>query len=649
MKQTLTLAAGVALLLLHGLVSPRATAQRLARTDDMVQVEAVWSIPEAKPGDQRALALVLNIREGFHINPDSTQVAPGLIPTTVQVEQAPPSLRLGPLQWPAPHTITVNYTGEPQSIPVYEGRVIVYVPVTVDDAASAEPAPLRLGVRYQACNDRTCWPPRTQSIETALTIVPPEAAISTTPADPALFADFDAEAAAQASQASQSAPQEASNPVRFDVFGLNFSLHAAGAGFLLLLAVTAAGGLLLNFTPCVLPVIPLKILGLSAAAGSRARCLALGTSMSLGVVAFWMGLGGAIALTAGMVQRGVLNTGSGITATNQLFQYPLFCIGVGVVIAIMAVAMCGLFAIQLPRVVYQFNPRHDTLTGSFGFGIMTAVLSTPCTAPLMGSAAAWAVGERPTVTLTVFASIGAGMALPYLVLSAWPQWARRMPRSGPGSELLKQVMGLLMLAAAAYFIGVGASALAVQPPEPPSLLYWWPVFAFVIAAAAWLAYRAFRITQVRRWRLTWATIAAIAIASSLYAGVRLTDPGPIRWVHYTPQRFQDALDRGQVVVMDFTAEWCLNCKALEHSVLYREPVAQALAQEGVTPMKVDLTGDNPEGDAMLQAVGRVAIPVLVVFDPSGREVFNSDFYTVNQVLEAIEQARSSTRRAAAGP
>ena len=143
--------------------------------------------------------------------------------------------------------------------------------------------------------------------------------------------------------------------------------------------------------------------------------------MMLGVLSLWLSLGIAIALV------------SGFTATNQLFQYPAFTIGLGLFIGIMAIGMGGLFSIRLPNAVYMFNPKHDSWYGSFMFGIMTAVLSTPCTAPFMGAAAAWAATQAPILTLTVFGSIGFGMAAPYLVLAAYPQLVDKMPRAGAAS------------------------------------------------------------------------------------------------------------------------------------------------------------------------------------------------------------------------
>lgn len=597
-----------------------------------VQVRTVWSEAQARPGDQRVLAIVVDIADRFHINPDAEQArAAGAwqpYPSSISVPSTPPGITVGPPQWPTPHELRVSYIDSP--VYVYEHEAVIYLPVIVAPDAAAGDRPIRLAFEYQTCDDKVCFPPRTVELEATLSVVGPDEAAAATVDHGDLFAGFDTTVFSRM-LSGQALPQL----VAFDLFGWSFQIDAAGgAGFALLLVVAAVGGALLNFTPCVLPVIPIKIISLSQAAGHPARCLALGLSMSLGVVAFWLAMGVALATIAGF------------DAINELFQYPAFTIGVGVVIAIMAVGMCGLFAVRLPAFVYNVSPKHDTYTGSFGFGVMTAVLSTPCTAPFMGAAAAWAVTQTPWVVLATFATIGAGMALPYLILSAFPRMIDRMPRTGPASELIKQIMGLLMLAAAAYFIGVGVATLAATPPDPTSLAYWWAVAAFITAAGVWLIVRTWRITRRPAKLAVWNAVGGALVLAALYVGVRLTDRGPIDWIYYTPQRFEQALADGQVVVVDFTAEWCLNCKALEHSVLFTDRVAAALNAQGVTPIKVDITSSaNVEGAAMLAKVGRVTIPLLVVFAPDGREVFKSDAYTAQQVLDAIARARAE----AAGP
>ena len=275
--------------------------------------------------------------------------------------------------------------------------------------------------------------------------------------------------------------------------------------------------------------------------------------------------------------------------------------------------------------------------GAFGIGILTAVLSTPCTAPFMGAAAAWAVTQTPATTLLTFLAVGIGMGAPYMVLAAFPRLVRRVPRSGPASDLLKQAMAILMLAGAAYFIGTGLSTLAATPSAPPSRLYWWPVMGSCALAGVWTGSRAARLSAGNIRKAAWITLGALVLAASIAGGWRLTDSGPIAWVYYTPQRLDKAYKEQRPVVMVFTAEWCLNCKALEHSVWKNRELADLMSRAGVVPMKVDLTGSNPAGKDKLRQAGSLTIPFLTVLARDGHPVFSGDYYTAGQVMEAIRK------------
>jgi thiol:disulfide interchange protein DsbD len=628
-------------------LASEAVGQTFGDSRDKVRVEVVAAKAQVPPGADLPVAIIFDLAEGWHIYAGDKPLPEAYYKTVIEAVASDPAAstpHTGFIEWPDSHEI--EFFGDTMS--VYEGRAVVYLPVTIHADAPLGKTTILIKPGFQTCDDVTClqptpYPPRTPGevvsadwqsygIPLEIEIVPlAQAATSTGDVAPD-FAAFDASVFSRI-RAGEKPP----DVVRFDLFGLSFEINAAERlGLVLLLIVAALGGFLLNLTPCVLPVIPLKIMSLSKSAGNRRRTLLLGFMMSLGVVGFWLALGLAIAFIRGF------------TATNQLFQYPAFTIGVGVVIAIMAVGMCGLFTLRLPQFVYHINPSHDTLHGSFGFGVMTAVLSTPCTAPFMGAAAAWAATQERAIVLSVFATIGFGMALPYLILAAFPALAAKMPRTGPASELIKQVMGLLMLAAAAYFVGVGISGLfhAQHPEDPPSKLYWWIVFGAVAAAGAWLILRTFRITRSAPRRLVFGGLGSLTILVAVVFAARFTAKGPIDWVYYTPERLADARAAGDIVVMEFTAEWCLNCKALEESVLRSDEVASLLNQDGITPIKVDLTGGNVAGNAMLKKVGRLTIPLLVIFSPDGSEVFKGDFYTVQQVLDAVREARGEALAAA---
>jgi thiol:disulfide interchange protein DsbD len=591
--------------------------QPVEKPAEIVSVSSAWSHDHARPGDDLVLAIIVDIKEGHHINADADQIIAldgfTSYPTTIRVSGVDEGVTIGELRVPEAHPVNVQFAaGE---LMVFDGRSVFYLPLSFGHVVEPGIFNIDIELSYQACDATMCFFPEKTMVHASIPIVHYDAAVKAINHD--IFSGFEI-----------AASSGSSGPVGFDFFGWTFSVDTdVGAGFLFLLATAAFGGMLLNFTPCVLPLVPIKIISLSnAAAQDRRRSIMLGLSMFVGVLAFWLFIGVMIAMV------------SSFTATNQLFQYPAFTITIGAIIAIMALGMCGMFHTGLPHFIYGMNPDQESLAGSFGLGILTAILSTPCTAPFMGAAAAWAATRHPVTTLLTFASIGVGMALPYLVFSAWPQMVRKLPRTGPGSILLKQEMGILMLAAAAYFMGTGFSAIHVQPPDPPGRLYWWAVVSFPAGAGCWLIYQVARITSRKRYRILFTVVGLVMIAGSVFTGLRLTDRGPVDWIHFTPQRFEEAVSQEKTVVMVFTAEWCLNCKALEQTVLYNDQVASYLSFEKVVPMKVDITGNNAPGKAKLKELGRVTIPLLVVFSPRGEVVFKSDFYTVDQVLGTIETA-----------
>ena len=134
---------------------------------------------------------------------------------------------------------------------------------------------------------------------------------------------------------------------------------------------------------------------------------------------------------------------------------------------------------------------------------------------------------------------------------------------------------------------------------------------------------------------------------SVWIGLIMTAKGPIDWIYYTPERFADAIGEDKVVVLDFTAEWCLNCKTLEATVLQTDAVVATFDRDDVVPMKIDLTGENPDGKAKLEEAARLTIPLLVVYGRNGEEIWKSDAYTPTQVLDAVDRAQASYGRTTA--
>jgi len=578
-------------------------AQPSALEKSVLAISTTWSATGVKAGGNITLAIVLDIQKPYHINAHTAKEP--FLPTSIQLAGGPDFLLGSTAVFPKPDELYFGVEGAKERIKVFSDRTVAYLPIAVEGSAVPGKHEIKIRIGYQACDDRVCLLATEKILSVELSVVPTAAEVQIT--QPELFAGLNA----------------LRDRLNVPFFGLDFEI--APSRLWLLLLIAAIGGFLLNLTPCVLPLIPIKIMSLAKTSGDRRRCFLLGLTLSFGVVAFWIGL--AIAIS----------TISGFNATNKLFQYPLFTTTVGIVICVMAVGMSGLFTIRLPSWVYAANPSQGSAIGSFLFGIMTAVLSTPCTAPFMGAAAAWSATQSPAITMSTFAAIGIGMALPYLLLSAFPSLVTRVPRAGPASELVKQVMGLFMLAAGAYFLGTGLAGMLAKPPDPPTQAYWWFVAGFIGAAGVWLFWRTFQIAARKLSRIVFGTLALAILSAALVIGLRFTQSSPIHWVYFTPERLATAQHQAKVLVLEFTAAWCLNCHALEQAVLHDPRVVALLNSRNVIPIKVDLTGNNPAGNRRLIEAGRRTIPYLVIYSPDGNEIFASDAYTVDQILGAINK------------
>lgn len=631
------------------LAGPGALAQGVAARGPAghVEVRVEASRERVPPGGETVLAVVLDHEPGWHSHTRDPQLPPAweevgfyAIPTTIAVT-APEGVTVGAIQWPEEHVVEIDLTGSGVAEPyaVYEGEAVAYVPLRLAEAATGDLA-VEVKVGYQACDDKTCDRPRTET----RTVTLRADAAAPEPDESPLFAGFDpgAEAVETGGRAETPVPMTPGTGSRPKFLGIIPLPESGGlVGAAVLAVVGVVGGLVLNLTPCVLPVIPIKVLTISKHAGDPARSIYLGGWMALGVVAFWVGIGLPVALFAE------------VTDPSRIFGIWWVTLGIGVLIAAMGVGIMGAFSITLPQKVYAVSPRAETGWGSFLFGVMTAVLGLPCFGFVAGALLAGAAALPAGVIMLIFTSLGVGMALPYFVLALKPSLIDRIPRTGPASELVKQVMGLLLLAAAAYFIGAGVGALLKADPERAAELpwfakawHWWAIAAFAAEAGGLLIVRTFRITKSVPRRVGFGLLGLCIGGAAVLIAVNRT--GKILddfWLPYSEERLERGLAEGNVVVIDFTADWCINCQFLKATVLDREPVKSALRAEGVVPLLADLTSDHAPGWQKLEALGQTGIPLLVIDGPGLAEPWLANAYTSGQVMTVLRRAGAARETA----
>jgi thiol:disulfide interchange protein DsbD len=381
------------------------------------------------------------------------------------------------------------------------------------------------------------------------------------------------------------------------------------------------GGLILNLMPCVFPVIGLKILGFVRQAGSDRKKIALhGLVFVLGVLASFAVLSGI--LFAARAAAGPVGWG------YQL-QNPWVVLALMVLMFVLALNMFGVFELgsSATSIGGSLQTRQG-LAGSFFSGVLATVVATPCSAPFLGVALGIAIALPAVQFFLAFAAMAVGLALPYLILSVFPQLLGFLPRPGAWMESFKQAMSFLLFATAGYLLWVYAGLIDLE--NLPG-----PIFGLAaIAVAAWI---------YGRWNLphrSGRTRAAALVLTTLFAvaGLYLAKPPPpsvITWETWSPQRVESLLEDGHPVYIDFTAQWCATCQANKLRA-YSPQVVALMRQKGVVALKADKTKPNPQIEAALQQLGRSAIPVNVLLAPGREPVILPALLSPKDLLGALD-------------
>lgn len=382
---------------------------------------------------------------------------------------------------------------------------------------------------------------------------------------------------------------------------------APETGLLLALLLAFGGGLILNLMPCVLPVLSIKAVSVLESGESPARARRHALLYTAGVLVSFAVVGGVIV--------GLRAAGHALGWGAQL-QQPL----------VVAVLACVMFAVGLSMSgVVQFGATLGNTgaslanrtgpAGDFFTGVLAVVVASPCTAPFMGSALAYAFAAPITAALAVFLMLGVGLALPFLLVGFVPSLARRLPRPGRWMETLKQVLAFPMYLTAVWLAWVlahqrGADAIGL-------LL----VAMVVLAMALWWFER-----SRSRGALSRALVLALAVLVAVPLYYLTQVPAPTRAdaaaegvVAYSPRKLAELRQAGTPVFVDMTADWCVTCKANEHAVLDTDAFRALLAKTGAVYMKGDWTDVNPTIAAFLQQYHSPGVPLYVVFPKGGGE------------------------------
>lgn len=402
---------------------------------------------------------------------------------------------------------------------------------------------------------------------------------------------------------------------------------------LMALAFAFLGGLLLNLMPCVLPVVSLKIFSFVKMSGQkRSQTLLLGAAFSLGVLfSFWI-----LAVLLLLLQAYGHAVGWGF----QL-QEPIFVASLAVVMLIFSLSLFGVFelgtgvaAVAGQAEVKTKGNRYSSLCSSFFSGVLATAVATPCTGPFLGSAVGWAVTLPPQYAMVIFTSLGLGMAFPYLLISAFPQMVRFLPKPGAWMNTFKEILGFVMLATVLWLMWV----FAAQTATISLFILMGGLLSF--ALGCWV-YGKWGAPVRKKWVRMYAYASvlffcllggyAVVVSSSLEPAspndflpeseIAMADPKNSQytpWERYSEVRLAYLRSQGTPVLIDFTARWCLICQ-VNHASLSSSEVEKKIQAKGVVKMLADWTRHDPEITKALAKYGRNGVPLYLVYPKDGNE------------------------------
>ena len=509
-----------------------------------------------------AIEGVINARvaSGWHIN-SHTPTESFSIPTVLTFDNA----ELTNVTYPKQEMLAFQFT-EGKPIAVYTGDFQIPFTAKLKSGATS----VHATVRYQACSDRICLPPNKAEADLNIGGGSPVVGLGGTTNAPAI---------ANAPGTGDRRPAtEASAPP--DRLSTTFASH----GLPLTLFILFLGGLALNLTPCVFPLIPIT-LGFFAmqSDGRRGHRFALSAMYVLGIVITYSMLGVVAALGGKMF--------------GAWLQLPAVLIGFAVLMLVLSASMFGAYEIQPPRWIANRSGGRAGLAGALTMGLAIGIVAAPCVGPvvisLLGLVAQ--IG-KPVIGGVMFATLAFGMGFPYLVA------LNALPRPGEWMVQVKKAMGFVLVAMAFYFL---------RPLIGDEIFKWGVVVSLLIGAGFLFLSRG---TAGRAMRLACASLL-------LVAGVAFAIPSrgvKVEWTRYDMAALDAARASGKPTIIDFTADWCIPCKELDSRTFSNPAVASEVQR--FTRIKADVTQNNENNQALLQRYGVVGPPTVIFLDGRGREL-----------------------------
>jgi thiol:disulfide interchange protein DsbD len=592
------------------------------------------------PGHHAWIAVQINLDPEWHIYGNPKGPGPGL-PTILEARSLPEGVQADPTRFLPAEKLFEPQLGPDEWVWIYQKKTTIYMRLSTAGSLSARKHQVQLYLQLALCREGICMPYKTD-LTAPLNVVSSLSAETSIPQW--VSKEIQLTHVGEAKSKSQSASVETtlSEPSQKDVSQLGEipavkpralmpGLEVGGLVKAALFAILA--GFILNFMPCVLPVVSLKVLGFVQQAQESGRRVALlGLSFAAGIFAVFLVLA-ALASFAGY-------------GWGELFQKQSFLIAMIGLIFTMALCLFGLFQLPIPHFASSGESVSIQRQGyfeSFYKGTLATFLATPCSGPLLGGAMAWTLRQPPVQIFVVFSCLGLGMAFPYVVMSIYPAALRWLPRPGNWLIHFERFMGFALLATVVYLLTI----------LPENMRVWIVLFCLFLAIGFYLWGQMTNLSDSTRRRIAVRLLAVTIMVVGGWLSLKTFpsmgwNANPLskaeesdKWQPYTDIKLLEAARENRWVVVDFTADWCPNCILVERTALRNQHVVETFRKHNVLLLKADLTRENPPAKRLLENMGSRSIPFLALFPPGEhfwQPFFLRDIYRARDVLRVFEIA-----------
>ncbi len=586
--------------------------------EGILKARGVLSLDRVPVGSEFQVAVIVEIDPKWHINAH-TPLEDMYVPTELILEPLE-GVSFGEVVYPRPLRKSLSFS--PEEMALYEGEVILGLSAELAEDLPPGVKTIRAILSYQACDDETCLIPTEVEIDIPLQVVDHDQAINRI--HPEIFTALGFDGSSPVGGGKLEAP-----------IGGGIGRLLQERGFVTTFLFVFLGGLALNLTPCVYPLIPITIGYFGGqSGGSTRKTFLLALIYVLGMAVTYSTLG-VIAATTG-------------TLLGATLQNPLALIFVALVLVLLSLSMFGLYAIRLPYFLTRLSGGgKEGGVGAFFMGLTVGLVAAPCVGPFVLGLLTF-VGERasPLFGFFLFFTLAIGLGLPFLVLGTLSGSIRKLPRSGAWLVWVERVFGFILLAMAVYFLR----------PLLPDRTYWVTLSVLTLCAGLYLGWlehyerrkdarrapvpaRGFQVIRkgagaVGLVAAVWLLLAPGHVFLYATAGVG------INWRPYDEELLQLAEKEGKPVIMDFFADWCLPCKELDKLAFSSEKVVKQ-ADDFLT-LKVDLTrADSPQVKSLRDRYAIRGVPTVVFLNSRGDEIKKLrfvGFLEAEDFLERMERA-----------